>query len=127
MSLYDNHVLPHVINLSMRNRELHPYRERVISQADGRVLEVGFGSGLNLPFYGTRVQEIVALEPSARLIAMSGRNVRQSRASVRFIEASAEMIPIESGSIDTVVTTWTLCSIADAAQALAEMRRVLKP
>jgi ubiquinone/menaquinone biosynthesis C-methylase UbiE len=127
MTFYNDHVLPHVINLAMRNRELRPYRERVISHAEGRVLEVGCGSGLNLPFYGTRVQEIVGLEPSARLTAMARRAVERSRASVRFIEGSAEVIPIESGSIDTVVTTWTLCSIADPARALAEMRRVLKP
>jgi ubiquinone/menaquinone biosynthesis C-methylase UbiE len=127
MSFYSEHVLPHLINLSMRNRELQPYRERVISHAVGRVLEVGFGSGLNLPFYGPRVQEILGLEPSARLTAMAQRAVAHSEAPVIFIASSAETIPIENRSIDTVVTTWTLCSIPDAARALAEMRRVLKP
>ena len=125
MSFYGEHVLPHLINLAMRNRELTPYRERVISRAEGRVLEVGSGSGLNLPFYGRRVQEILGLEPSARLTAMAQRAI--AHAPVRFIASSAETIPIEDRSIDTVVTTWTLCSISDAAQALAEMRRVLKP
>jgi ubiquinone/menaquinone biosynthesis C-methylase UbiE len=125
MSFYGEHVLPHLINLAMRNRELTPYRERVISHAEGRVLEVGSGSGLNLPFYGRRVQEILGLEPSARLTAMAQRAI--AHAPVRFIASSAETIPIEDRSIDTVVTTWTLCSISDAAQALAEMRRVLKP
>ena len=125
MSFYGEHVLPHLINLAMRNRELTPYRERVISHAEGRVLEVGSGSGLNLPFYGRQVQEILGLEPSAPLTAMAQRAV--AHAPVRFIASSAETIPIEDRSIDTVVTTWTLCSIPDAAQALAEMRRVLKP
>jgi ubiquinone/menaquinone biosynthesis C-methylase UbiE len=125
MSFYGEYVLPHLINLSMRNRELTPYRERVISHAEGRVLEIGSGSGLNLPFYGRQVQEILGLEPSARLTAMAQRAVAQ--APVRFIAGSAETIPIEDQSIDTVVTTWSLCSIPDAAQALAEMRRVLKP
>jgi ubiquinone/menaquinone biosynthesis C-methylase UbiE len=127
MSFYSEHVLPHLINLSMQNRELKPYRERIISQAVGRVLEIGFGSGLNLPFYGPRVREILGLEPSVRLTAMAQRAVGQSKAPVTFIASSAETIPIENGSIDTVVTTWTLCSIPDAARALAEMRRVLKP
>jgi ubiquinone/menaquinone biosynthesis C-methylase UbiE len=73
------------------------------------------------------VQEILGLEPSARLTAMAQRAVAQSKAPVTFIASSAETIPIENETIDTVVTTWTLCSIPDAAQALAEMRRVLKP
>jgi ubiquinone/menaquinone biosynthesis C-methylase UbiE len=127
MSFYSDHVLPHVINLSMRNRELRPYRERVIAHAQGRVLEVGVGSGVNLPFYGTRVREIVGLEPSARLTVMAQRAAGQSRAPVTLIEGSAEMIQLESASVDTVVSTWTLCSIQDAARGLAEMRRVLKP
>lgn len=127
MGFYNDHVLPHVVNLSMRSRELRPYRERVISQAEGEVLEVGVGSGLNLPFYGAGVKEIVALEPSVRLIAMARKSVGTSRAPVRLIEGSAEAIPVEDASVDTVVTTWTLCSIPDASQALAEMRRVLKP
>ncbi len=127
MSFYNDHVLPHVINLSMRNRQLRPYRGRVIAHAEGRVLEVGVGAGVNLPFYGTRVQEIVGLEPSARLAAMARHAAEESRTPVTFIEGSAETIPLESGSIDTVVTTWTLCSIPDAARSLAEMRRVLKP
>lgn len=127
MSFYSDHVLPHVINLSMRNRELRPYRERVTSHAKGRVLEIGIGSGLNLPFYGSKVQEILGLEPSARLSTMAQRLVEQSKAPATLIAGSAESIPLDNASVDTVVTTWTLCSIPDAARALAEMRRVLKP
>lgn len=127
MNFYSDHVLPHVINLSMRNRELRPYRERVISHAAGRVLEIGIGSGLNLPFYGSQVQEILGLEPSARLSAMAQRLAEQSNAPTTLVAGSAESIPLENASIDTVVTTWTLCSIPDAARALAEIRRVLKP
>ena len=105
---------------------LLPYRKRVVGSAKGRVLEIGAGSGLNLPFYGALVREILALEPAPRLIAMARRSAR-APAPVTFIEGSAEAIPIDDESIDTVVTTWTLCTIPNASHALAEMRRVLRP
>jgi ubiquinone/menaquinone biosynthesis C-methylase UbiE len=109
------------------SRELRPYRERVISQAEGRVLEVGIGSGLNLPFYGTRVEQILGLEPAARLLEMAQGRADRSKQPVTFVAGSAEAIPLDDHSIDTVVTTWTLCSIPDAVGALKEMRRVLRP
>jgi ubiquinone/menaquinone biosynthesis C-methylase UbiE len=127
VSFYNEHILPHLINLSMRNRELRPYRERVLSRAEGRVLEIGVGSGLNLPLYGTRVEEVLGLEPAARPLAMAQRTSARCVQPVRLIAASAEAIPIDDHSIDTVVTTWTLCSIPDAVGALNEMRRVLRP
>jgi ubiquinone/menaquinone biosynthesis C-methylase UbiE len=126
MSFYNDHILPHLINLSMRNRELRPYRERVVSRAQGRVLEIGIGSGLNLPFYGPRVDEILGLEPAVRLMAMARRTAGRSKQSVTLIAGSAESIPMEDDTIDTVLTTWTLCSIPDPIGALKEMRRVLK-
>lgn len=126
MGLYNTHVLPHVIRMSMRNGELRPYRERVLACAAGRVLEIGIGAGANLPLYGGAVREIIGLEPSAELLAMAERAAEPLRRSVKCIRSSAESIPIESRSIDTVVTTWTLCSIKDAARALDEMRRVMK-
>lgn len=126
MGVYNDVILPKLCDLAMRNERLRPYRERVIGAAEGRVLEIGSGSGLNLPFYGARVREILALEPSPNLLAMA-RNAPQSAMPVRFIEASAEAIPLDDGSVDTVVTTWTLCTIPGAAAALSEMRRVLKP
>lgn len=126
MSFYRNHVLPHVINLAMRNRDLLPYRQRVLSAAQGRVLEIGIGSGLNLPLYPSPVDEVVGLEPSPRLIAMAQRAAGRSSIPIRFIEGSAEAIPLDDHSLDTVVTTWTLCSIPEAIVALREMRRVLK-
>jgi ubiquinone/menaquinone biosynthesis C-methylase UbiE len=126
MSFYENHILPHVINLAMRNRELLRYRHRVTSAAQGRVLEIGIGSGLNLPLYRSPVHEIVGLEPAPRLIAMAQRTASRCGLPVTFIEGSAESIPLDAHSIDTVVTTWTLCSIPQATVALQEMRRVLK-
>jgi len=127
VSFYNDHILPHLINLAMRNRELTPYRERVVSRAEGRVLEIGIGSGLNLPFYGTRVEQIIGLEPAARLLEMAQDRSGRSKQPVTFVSGSAEAIPLDDHSIDTVVTTWTLCSIPDAVGALKEMRRVLRP
>ncbi|CCF00550.1 class I SAM-dependent methyltransferase [Sinorhizobium fredii] len=126
MGIYSDVILPKLCDLSMRNERLHSYRERVIGAAEGRVLEIGSGSGLNLPFYRPDVREILALEPDPALLAMA-RRVPHSEMPVNFIEASAETIPLDDKSVDTVVTTWTLCTIPGAATALAEMRRVLRP
>jgi ubiquinone/menaquinone biosynthesis C-methylase UbiE len=127
MSFYRGFALPWLCHLSMRNRRLLPYRRRVVAQAEGRVLEIGVGSGLNLPFYGGGVGEILALDPSAQLLAMARRSAGASAASVKLLEASAEVIPLAAGSVDTVVMTWALCSIPQAGRAVAEMRRVLRP
>ena len=127
MGFYEDQVLPHLVNLTMRNRRLMPYRERVIAVAEGRVLEIGVGSGLNLPLYPARVREIVGLEPSPRLLAMSRRLASGLSLPVKFIEGSAEAIPLDDRSIDTAVTTWTLCTIPAVIEALKEVRRVLSP
>lgn len=128
MGFYQQCLLPHVINLAMRNRDLLPYRKRLLAAAQGRVLEIGIGSGLNLSFYPAQVREIVGLEPASRLIAMARRSAAErARTPTTFIEGSAEAIPLDARSFDTVVTTWTLCSIPNAVVALREMRRVLKP
>jgi ubiquinone/menaquinone biosynthesis C-methylase UbiE len=127
LSFYQDRILPHLINLAMRNRQLVPYRERVISAAQGRVLEIGIGAGANIPFYGSSSREVIGLEPAPRLIAMAQRASTGSALPVTLIEGSSEAIPLDSASIDTVVSTWTLCSIPDAVGALREVRRVLKP
>jgi ubiquinone/menaquinone biosynthesis C-methylase UbiE len=125
MGFYSDIILPRLCNFAMRNRQLVPFRERVIGAAEGRVLEIGVGSGLNLPFYRPPVREVLALEPAPRLVSMA-RSASHSM-PVNFLEASAEAIPLDEHSVDTVVTTWTLCTIPQAATALAEMRRVLRP
>jgi len=126
MAFYSDIILPRLCDLAMRNKYLVPYRERAIGAAEGRVLEIGAGSGRNLPFYRSPAKEILALEPSPKLVAMA-REAADSGVPVRFLEASAETIPLDDGTIDSVVTTWTLCSIPQAASALGEMRRVLRP
>jgi ubiquinone/menaquinone biosynthesis C-methylase UbiE len=126
MSFYNDFILPRLLDFSMRNKQLLPFRKRVIGAAEGRVLEIGAGSGRNLPFYRSPAKEILALEPSQKLVAMA-RGAADSAVPVHFLEASAEAIPLDDCTIDTVVTTWTLCSIPQAALALGEMRRVLRP
>jgi len=126
MGVYSDVVLPRLCDLAMRNRHLLPYRKRVVGSARGRVLEIGVGSGLTLPLYGNSVREILALEPAPRLIAMAQCSAGATM-QVAFIEGSAEAIPVDDEAIDTVVSTWTLCTIPRASAALHEMRRVLKP
>jgi ubiquinone/menaquinone biosynthesis C-methylase UbiE len=126
MGFYGNLILPKLCDLSMRNKRLRPYRERVIGAAEGRVLEIGAGSGLNLQLYRSGAREVLALEPDRNLLRMAERNATRAPRPVTFVEASAEHIPLEDRSFDTVVTTWTLCTIPDAAHALREARRVLK-
>jgi ubiquinone/menaquinone biosynthesis C-methylase UbiE len=127
MSFYARWIFPRLLDLGMRNKEARRFRERVIPQATGRVLEVGIGSGLNLPFYSAGVEQLFALEPSPELRRMAGPRTKGTRFPVEFLDHSAEEIPLERGSVDTVVTTWTLCTIPDAVRALQEMKRVLKP
>ena len=127
MGLYSERCLPHLLNLAMKHRDLAVYRQRVVPAARGRVLEIGIGSGLNVPFYGSGVDEVTGLEPSPRLLAMAERQAKNTHAPLVMIQGSAEAIPLDDSSFDTIVTTWTLCSIANVRAALAEMRRVLKP
>jgi ubiquinone/menaquinone biosynthesis C-methylase UbiE len=125
MGFYHDHIVPHLVNLAMRNRLLQAYRSRIVRLAQGRVLEIGIGSGMNLPFYTDRASEILGLEPHPKLLEMAVHKPLRDR--TRLIEGSAESIPLNGGCIDTVLTTWTLCSIPDIARALSEIRRVLKP
>jgi ubiquinone/menaquinone biosynthesis C-methylase UbiE len=127
MGFYSDVILPRICDLSMRNKQLLPFRQRVIGAAEGRVLEIGVGSGLNLAFYRPPVREVLALEPAPRLMTMARGASHRASTPVSFLEASAEAIPLEQHCVDTVVTTWTMCSIPHAATALAEMRRVLRP
>lgn len=127
MGFYSDVILPKLCDFAMRNKQLVPFRERVIGAAEGRVLEIGAGSGLNLPFYRPPAREVLALEPAPRLVTMARGASRGASIPVSLLEASAEAIPLGDHSVDTIVTTWTMCSIPHATTALAEMRRVLRP
>ena len=128
MGLYANYVLPRLINIAMQNRETARLRATWIPKARGAVLEVGIGSGLNLPFYSPEVTRVFGVEPSAALQQMARKRATKTPFKVEFLAQSAEKsLPLDAGSIDTVVFTWTLCSIPNAAQALDQAKRVLKP
>jgi ubiquinone/menaquinone biosynthesis C-methylase UbiE len=116
----------------MSRKLLLPYRQRVIGGAAGRVLEIGIGSGLNLPLYGDAVEEVIGIDISPQLLAIAERaaslHSQRRHLRVQLIEASAENLPstIADGSVDTVVVTWALCSIPNVKAALAEAHRVLR-
>lgn len=125
MSFYRERILPHLIQMSMNQAHFEPYRRRVTSAARGRVLEIGVGSGLNLPLYPPDAK-LVGLDPSTKLLSMARTVAANQSRSIELIEGSAESIPLPDHSVDTVVTTWTMCSIPNLPAALSEVRRVLK-
>jgi ubiquinone/menaquinone biosynthesis C-methylase UbiE len=127
MGFYTEWILPPLVDLSMRNKRLRPYRERTAGAAEGRVLDIGIGSGLNLPFYAGNAREIFGLDPSLPLLTRARNNAPRTRIPVQLLEGSAERMPLADHSMDTIVMTWTGCSIPDIRSALAEMRRVLRP
>ena len=127
MSFYDRYILPRLLDLAMRNREVARYRSQVVPQARGTVVEIGIGSGLNLPFYGREVERLYGVDPSEELLRMAGKKASSMRFPVEFITQSAEALPLGNHCCDTVITTFTLCTIPDPRKALQEMRRVLKP
>ncbi len=111
----------------MRNRAATHYRSLIVPKACGTVLEIGVGSGLNLPFYGIGVEHLYGLDPSEELLGMARKKARTIAFPIEFIAHTSEEIPLDDRSVDTAVMTWTLCSIADPVKALKELRRVIKP
>ena len=127
MGLYAKYVLPRIIDLAMRNKESAQLRAAWIPHARGEVLEVGMGSGLNLPFYSADVQRVYGVEPSAELQRMARKQAVAKRFTIEFLlQPAEERLPLPDAAIDTIVATWTLCSIADPAKALQQVNRVLK-
>ncbi len=128
MSYWQDKILPAMIDRGMRNDVMAEQRHRAAPYATGRVLEIGMGSGLNLPLYSPeKVTHIFGLEPSAALREKANEMLDSTTIPVEFLAAGAESIPLESRSVDTVVSSWTLCSIPDVEAGLQEIRRVLKP
>ncbi len=128
MGIYAKYVLPRLIDVAMRNEETTRLRAAWIPHARGEVLEVGIGSGLNLPFYSREVQRVYGLDPSVELVRIACKRAAAGSMKVEFLSQSAEEpLPLAKAGMDTAVVTWTLCSIPNAASALQEMKRVLKP
>jgi ubiquinone/menaquinone biosynthesis C-methylase UbiE len=128
MGFYNERVLPHLIDLACSSKPSRKQREKIVPLATGDVLEIGFGSGLNLPFMDRqKVRKIWGLEPSEGMRRKAQPMVDAAGLDVEFIDLPGDSIPLESNSVDTVLVTYTLCTIPDAVAALEGMRRVLKP
>jgi len=126
MSFYEKHILPPIIAWAMRNNVIRRQREKVVPHARGRVLEVGIGPGYNLAYYDRdRVDSVWGVEPSARLRQRSVREATASGITLHHLGLEGEAIPAEDASFDSVVVTYTLCTIPDVTRALEEIRRVL--
>jgi SAM-dependent methyltransferase len=127
VSFYERRILPRLINFACGTELITRQRRKLIPLAQGVVLEIGLGSGLNLPFYDrTRVSSLLGVEPSEKLREMSRRNA-DDLLPLELIGLSGEAIPLDDRSVDTVVSTYTLCTIPDVEAAIGEIRRVLKP
>lgn len=126
MNPYNKYILPKLLNYEMSNKDFEKERAEAVEDASGIVLEIGFGSGLNLPFY-KNVSKLYALDPYAELFKLAKDRIKKVEFPVEHINASAENIPLPDSSVDTIVSTWTMCSIPNPALALKEMLRVLKP
>lgn len=128
MGLYDHYVLPRLLDAAMSTKPVTYQRRKVVPRASGRVLEIGFGAGHNLPFYdAAKVERIWALEPAKEMRARAARRVAASPIPLEFLDLPSERIPLESEAADTILITYTMCTIPDVMTALGEMRRVLKP
>lgn len=128
MSWYEDKVLPHLINCACSVKPTRRQREKIVPLAAGEVLEIGAGSGLNFAYYDSaKVGKIWALEPSAGMRRLARRKSASSGLEVEFIDLPGEEIPLAAASVDTVLVTYTLCTIPEVAPALDGMRRVLKP
>lgn len=128
MGFYDERILPHMINFACGSKPVQKQREKVVPLAEGRILEVGIGSGLNLVYYDPdKVDMVWGLEPSAGMREKARPRVAAASFPVEWLDLPGEEIPLDDNSADTIVMTYTLCTIPGWQQALQQMRRVLKP
>ena len=128
MKLYNKYILPNVINWACKQKPSMKQREKIIPFASGNVLEIGIGSGLNFSFYDkAKVNHLIGIDPSQETWNKIRFDIKKLPFDFDFIKALAELIPLDNNSIDTVVITYTLCTIPETNKALTEIRRVLKP
>jgi ubiquinone/menaquinone biosynthesis C-methylase UbiE len=127
MGLYGEHVLPRVVDVMCGMKNAEPLRRRVCAGLEGRVVELGFGSGHNAPFYPEAVNQVAAIEPADLGWKLAEKRLRATRVPVERAGLDGQSLPFGDDSFDTALSTWTLCTIPDVAAALSEVRRVLKP
>jgi len=126
MGYYDDRVLPHIINVVMNTKQTRRIRERVCGGLKGEVLEIGFGTGHNLPYLPGTVTRLLAVEPSARSVELAQERIQASPVDVEVIGLDGQRLPVDDASVDAVLCTWSLCTIPDAVAAVSEARRVLR-
>ena len=127
MGLYGEHVLPRIVNAACGLKANDPLRHRVCEGLEGDVVEIGFGSGLNVPFYPQAVTKVAAIEPADVGWKLAEKRLRATSVPVERSGLDGQSLPFESDSFDAALSTWTMCTIPDVASALSEVRRVLKP
>jgi ubiquinone/menaquinone biosynthesis C-methylase UbiE len=120
-------LVPRLIHFAMRGEKFQELRRGLVGRAKGRVLEIGIGSGLNLPFYGCEVETVTGIDPSETGLVLAEKNAQIAPINVDLIQGGAEQVPSSDATYDTVVSTWTLCSVENVDVVVAEIHRVLKP
>ena len=126
--LYDKYVCPHLINFAMKMKPFRKQREKVIPSASGRVLEIGIGSGLNFNYYNKEnVSEVFAVEPDGILLEKAQQNAKINNINLNVQQLKAEELPFDNNSFDTIISTYTMCSIPGLSSAMSEINRVVKP
>jgi SAM-dependent methyltransferase len=126
-SLWERHVVPRIVELCCGTAQMHQVRERVCAGLVGDVLEIGFGSGHNASHYPDTVERVLAVEPSDVGFRLAGKRLASSAAPVERIGLDGQALPLADASVDSALSTWTLCTIPDGVAALREVRRVLRP
>jgi len=128
MSFYKDHIYPHIVSGLGDPKPIRDIRQRLVPLAQGRVLEIGVGPGVNFVLYDSaKVSKVYALEPNPGMIQLAEREKQRARVDIEFLNLTGERIPLDDGSVDTVVSTFTLCTIPGVVEAIAGIRRVLRP
>src|SRR6185437_6393619 len=127
MGWYERRVLPRIVDVSLRSVDFARIRARVAGDLDGEVLEIGFGSGLNVPHYPVTLTKVVAIDPATTGRKLAASRIARCAVPIEFAGLDAGDLPVADSSVDHVLSTWTLCTVPDPARALAEIRRVLRP
>jgi ubiquinone/menaquinone biosynthesis C-methylase UbiE len=127
LSFYNKYILPKVLNCACASKPINYQRDKIVPLAEGVVLDIGIGSGLNIPFYNkTKIKQLYGLDPSKELLDIAKSVAKKENLEIEFLECGAESIPLPGKSIDTVLITYTMCTISDVALSNSEIIRVLK-